>query len=115
VKIPGGGRAARPARCSTCHAKILTGPDSDTCALPTRADPAPLTNLGEATAILGGRGTYLLSRKPPELEYREPGHIARKPADQYHVVAEHRCSAAPLPIRRIEKAPRNSAPIDPPF
>jgi hypothetical protein len=53
-------RSASLTRCRDCKAPILYGLDADMCALSVRADPTPLTPLGEALALIDGRATYSL-------------------------------------------------------
>lgn len=89
--------------CRTCHAPILAGLTGLRCARDARVDPDPLSPLGEALAVLGGRATFALWRAAAgryELENRDQFSIAGTPAGtstRYDVLAEHVCNAAPLP------------------
>jgi hypothetical protein len=104
----GATRAAGIRLCPKCRAPILTGLDADMCALTVRVDPTPLTELGEAVALLQGRMTYNLASGPSrkELDQREAHHIGAPRKSP--VLAQHRCHqpldafAAPAPkIERI--------------
>ncbi len=92
----GTSRKAKLRRCPTCRRQILTGDDDDRCAFTARADPHPLTELGEALALLAGRTTYSLARTAGGvvLWRRDVGQIRRWPASTHpseDVLAEHRC------------------------
>lgn len=60
---PVGSRRARARSCRDCHAYVLAGQDNDITALDVRADPIPLSMVGEAIAQLDGRATYALRRR----------------------------------------------------
>ena len=86
--------------CRTCRQPILTGLDNLAMALPARANPTPLTNLGELLAQLGDLDTYeLRAGRPTRLIRRLAADITARPAegpgrrrhDAYDVLAAHRC------------------------
>jgi hypothetical protein len=97
-----GARAATLRLCTRCRAPIITGLDADRAAITAYCDPTPLTQFGEAVALLQGRFTYDLTscngRK--ELWHRYSWNIG-KFTDP--VLAAHRCGqpmnafTAPLP------------------
>lgn len=95
------GRAARAHRCKDCGQLILTGLDNDMCAVVAHADPTPLAPLGEALALIAGRGTYALHNAGDRLELvrRYDKQITGAPAGtrNYDVVAGHTCDAVNLP------------------
>lgn len=106
VTTQGYTRRARPDRCKTCRATVVKGWTDEPCAILASADPTPLSNLGEALALLQGRATYDLARRGGryELDHRESDHIASSPPEtpdawrrNADVLAEHRCHADPLP------------------
>ena len=109
-------RSARLRRCTRCGAPILAGLDAPRSALPVKADPTPLTPLGETVALLNRRSTYDLcdagGRK--ELNYRDPFTI--EGPRRYPVLAAHACGvslaafAEAIPVRV-----RYSIPDTPPF
>lgn len=84
-------RAATIRQCPKCKAPILTGLDADKCALTARADPTPITPLGETIALLQTRSTYNLttmhSRK--YLDHRDQWTITMP--RRWPVLPEHRC------------------------
>lgn len=94
------GRAARAHRCKACGQLILTGLDNDMCASIANADPTPVSPLGEALALIGGRRTYTLHQTTDrlELQIRDRWQIAGSPAGtRYDVLPEHTCEAIDLP------------------
>lgn len=84
-------RAANLKPCPSCRATVLAGLDADMAALPVRCDPTPLTEMGEAVALLQGRTTYdlLPTKTGRELHERTP-HFISKPR-RYSVFATHKC------------------------
>jgi hypothetical protein len=106
------GRGGDPTRgvklrlCHQCGTVILVGLDADRCAVTANVDPTPLTEFGEAVALITGRGTYDLvpadDRK--ELHCRNASHI-KKPR-RYLVFGDHQCEkplaafAQPIPEKR---------------
>ncbi|GAA4059731.1 hypothetical protein [Actinomadura miaoliensis] len=86
-------RGASLRLCQKCHAPILVGLDADRAAITAYCDPTPLTELGEAFALVTGRKTYDLCNGPrrKELHPREAAHI-KKPRI-YPVLATHKCGA----------------------
>lgn len=93
-------RRARPRPCPTCHTWTLTGLDDDLCAFEATCDPAPLTTLGEALALIAGRRTLALRRTRGrlELDQRWADHIEAEPAGspRLDVLATHTCGH-PIP------------------
>lgn len=111
-------RAVALRLCPRCRAPILTGLDADRAALTARCDPTPLTQFGEAIALITGRTTYDLmpdgDRKT--LNPRNEDHIKRP--RKYPVIAAHQCGASSL-TPFAEPAPPKRNPNDdddtPPF
>ena len=94
------GRAARIHHCKHCGRYILTGLDNDMCAGVANADPTPLSPLGEALALIGGRRTYALRQSSGrlELQLRDQWQIEGSPAGtRYDIVPAHTCEAVDLP------------------
>lgn len=99
-------RGIRATWCRGCKTPILTGLDSDECALQARVDATPLTAIGEALALLAGRQTFTLRRDLARsivlLERRNADAIRRRPAEApcrldalaWDIHAEHRCTQA---------------------
>jgi len=84
-------RAAQKRTCKKCGAPVITGLDADIAALKVQIDPVPIDSVGEALAVLVGRGTYELhrARHGHELHRRYEWNIGaprRRP-----VYPEHRC------------------------
>lgn len=102
--------------CPRCRRPTLTGLDDDTAARTAHADPAPITPLGEALAVLAGRGTYDLTAigGKRQLWRRDQWHIAG--ARRYPVLAEHRCGQ-PLDAHAepVARRARYVIPDTPPF
>lgn len=85
--------------CLRCGAPVLAGLDGDVMAFEARVDPEPLNGLGEALAVLEGRGTWALHREQSRyvLDTRDSHEIAAHPATSQpreDVLREHRCSTA---------------------
>jgi hypothetical protein len=99
-------RAANLKPCPACRATVLAGLDADNAACPVRCDPTPLTEMGEAVALLQGRATYdlLPTKTGRELHQRTP-HFINK-ARRYQVFATHKCNS-PL-IAFIQHAEPNT-------
>lgn len=95
----GHGRKTHPAR-HRCGAPVLTGLDADRAALQVTVDPAPLTAIGEAAALILGRQTYELhtAGDRQELDYRDRHRITARPAnlEKSHVVQAHECGKPPI-------------------
>lgn len=90
--------------CTDCHAPVLAALDADVCAFSVHVDPAPLSVVGEALAVITGRRTYALRRLGGRhlLSRRSSFAIAGSPAGsaraaRYDVLADHACAAGPLP------------------
>lgn len=71
-------RRAHPAICPRCFAPVLEGLDSDTCAIPTRIDPNPITHRPPAP------GDYAL--------YSGQIHYLDQPAPGRTVYSKHHCT-----------------------
>jgi hypothetical protein len=106
-------RRARPATCRMCRQPVVKGWTEEPCAVLASCDPAPLSNVGEAVALLQGRMTFDLARRGGryELDLRESDHIHGSPPerpDQWRragdVLAQHRCPTDPpaYPLPTIE-------------
>jgi len=114
-------RRLRARRCRDCQTMVLAGLDADQCAFATFVDPAPISALGEALAVLADRHTYDLRRVGPqfELDHRCALNISKRPADGTRDVhASHRCGASPLPDLPSAydfAADRQETPHEPPF
>ncbi|MUL39612.1 hypothetical protein FZ103_00185 [Streptomonospora sp. PA3] len=96
-------RAAQLRLCKKCRAPVLAGYDADICALSVQIDPTPITEIGEAIALMEGRTTYDLttSRGRKEIHHRAEHNISaprRGPVYPAHIcgrpMTEH---AAPMP------------------
>ncbi|MFC5744797.1 hypothetical protein [Actinomadura rugatobispora] len=109
-------RTAALRTCPHCHHPILTGLDDDTAARSVRADPTPITPLGETLALLAGRATFDLQAVygRREMWRRDQWHI--QSARRWPVLPEHRCGQ---PLNdHMEKSPqrrRYVCPTEPPF
>ena len=91
-------RAAKIRGCPMrCGSFVLVGlDDAHQCALEARADPIPVSALGEALALVEGRRTWSLHREAGRwvLDPRDDHHIAGYPAGtrlREDVLREHRC------------------------
>jgi hypothetical protein len=94
----------RRAHGSLCHcgAATLYGDDADTCGLPARVDPYPLTRRGELLMVAAGRHAY--EWEFGRLYRRDRWSIRSQAAAP--VLAEHRCGD-PVPTGwRLPPAPR---------
>lgn len=91
-------RRAAAARLCRCGARILAALDDDVAALPVRADPAPLDAAGELAALMQGRATFRLQHNNGkwELDRRSVFDIQQQPAEETHVLPEHKCGR-PIP------------------
>lgn len=111
-----GTRAARLILCPRCGAPILSGLDADWCALTARVDPTPLTEAGEALALLTGRRTYDLIGRGDErlLSLRETEHI--QAPRRHPVLATHECGKSLAAYaEKTTVLSRKPAPAIPPF
>lgn len=120
------GHIKTPVDRRRCPALVLAGLDDDKCALEARADPTPLSPLGEALAVVEGRITYTLRREGPGwvLDSRDHHAIDHAPAGsrpRHDVVRQHRCGTPPPegPLATSssfpETAPQPPAGATPPF
>ncbi len=109
-------RAANLRPCPTCRATVLAGLDADTAAIPTRCDPTPLTEMGEAVALLQDRTTYDLikTKTGKELHRRNPHHITQP--RRFPIFATHKCNN---PLTAFIEIPPQKAEVhnddQPPF
>jgi hypothetical protein len=86
-------------------------------------EPAPLSRLGEALALMSGRRTYTLAWRGDryEIDHRHREQIAGSPAESragVDVVVEHLCRAEELPTgesRITLPRPAGVLPEEPPF
>jgi hypothetical protein len=121
-----GARHAKPNLCRRCTTWTLVGLDADTLAFTARADPTNLTPAGELAALLGGRGTYTLTRtgNHHDLDDRDTHRITGRPpaasSARYAVLPAHRCGqpftgplAAPWPAALTSAAPSPTADLIP--
>lgn len=99
-------RAANLRACPLCRGPVLAGLDADTAARPVRCDPTPLTEMGEAVALLQGRQTYdlLPTKTGRELHERSP-YFIEKPR-RYQVFATHKCNSPLIAFIEIPAEPR---------
>jgi hypothetical protein len=105
--IDGVTRSARIQTCKTCHRTVIRGFTDEPCSILATCDLAPLSNLGEAVALMQGRMTFDLTYRGGRLEIdlREADHIQGSPPEtpgwwraKSDVLAEHRCNNNdPLP------------------
>ncbi|GAA1994241.1 hypothetical protein GCM10009799_20420 [Nocardiopsis rhodophaea] len=84
-------RAAQLRICRKCKEPVLVGVDADMCALTVQIDPTPITEVGEAVALMEGRGTYdlLAGKGRREIHHRAEWNI--RAARRGPVFAAHRC------------------------
>ena len=86
---------------------MLVGLDEDSAAFTARCDPEPVSALGEALALLGGRQSYELAAHTSglRLTYRTARTIKARPAGSvpdrggalFDVVVSHACRSPPKP------------------
>lgn len=97
------GGSTRRARLKTCPAGckswVLTGLTGVICAVDARVDPEPLSELGEALALLEGRSTVALHHEGGQYVLNLRGHddIRARPAgtaEREDVLRQHRCRTA---------------------
>jgi hypothetical protein len=114
------GRGCRAAKCIVCKADVLVGFDEDVCARAVVADPHPLSELGEALALIEGRRSYRLAKRGEgmALWYRNRWMIQGEGAsDTVWVLTDHKCHSATFPGVKIKaKAYSKAIPsnTDPP-
>jgi hypothetical protein len=115
------------ARCERCHRRIVRGLDAYLLASEVRLDPAPLSAVGEALAIIRRRHTWSLTLRGGsrlEIAPRYSWDITAVPAgglDRGDVLTAHRC-ASPWPWSgplaadsRIPRPPPFADMDEPPF
>ena len=98
----GATRSARAHYCVVCHAVVMRGIDAPFGGMSRDLDPEPLSRLGEALALMGGRRTYTLSWRGDryEIDTRDMWGIRGSPAGAVvgaDVCVEHICGAPELP------------------
>ena len=95
----GATRRARAVTCSGCRRPVMRGLDRDFGGLSADADPAPLSALGEALALLAHRPTYELRWLGGryEIDRRDRYRIAGQPAgtNGIDILVGHDCSLSP--------------------
>jgi hypothetical protein len=115
--------SVEPRRCPACRRMTVEGADART-GLPVRAESQPLSKLGEALALLAGRGTFSLQRIGGQLEIagRDQFSIRGQPAGTkgVDVLVRHDCQydRAELPRMRTNIPSLRTAvplPADPPY
>lgn len=80
-----------------CGGLVVVGLDDEAMAWPAYVDPIPLTQVGEALALLAGRNTYRLRGAYVfTVTRRGPWDIERGWHDHPIVLASHEC-ATPIP------------------
>lgn len=101
VSEGGSTRRARLKTCPAgCKAWVLAGLTGITGAVDARVDPEPLSQLGEAVALLEGRGTVSLHHEGGRfvLDLRGASEIKYGPAgtqEREDVLRQHRCRTPP--------------------
>jgi hypothetical protein len=102
-------RAAQMRLCKKCGSPVLVGLDADIAALKVEIDPTPINAVGEAVALLAGRGTYELhaARGARQIHCREEWNV-RAPRTR-PVFPGHRCGQ-PLDAHLDTTHPRTAAP-----
>jgi hypothetical protein len=120
--IDGVTRSARIQTCKTCHRTVIRGFTDEPCSILAAADLTPLSNLGEAVALMQGRMTFDLTYRGGRLEIdlREADHIQGSPPETpgwwraKSDVAEHRSPIeSPLQQQRPAHRPDVIAPSGP--
>jgi hypothetical protein len=94
------GRGAAAAKCIVCKADVIAGFDEDLCARAVVVDPHPLSELGEALALIEGRRSYRLAVRGEgmALWVRNQWQIAGEGAsDTVWVFTDHKCHTVPFP------------------
>ena len=116
-------RRARAAYCLRCHALVMRGIDAPFGGMSRDVEPAPLSRIGEALALMSGRRTYTLAWRGDryEIDHRDQWQIRGSPAESragVDVVVEHDCDAPELPTGETRIAvpqPAGALPDQPPF
>lgn len=106
VMVNGVTRTARIRTCRQCGQRVIRALTEEPCATLATCDPDPLSNVGEALALMQGRMTFDLAYRAGrlELDLREEDHIKGSPPETPNwwrskgdVLAAHRCHSEPLP------------------
>jgi hypothetical protein len=103
--------------CPRCDALVLRGRDGHATIRVATVDPQPISQVGEAVALIQGRTTYnLYTAEGSRLElYRRTDFHIRGERHR-PVVADHVCGAAPLdPADLPPPAPPKPQSFVPPF
>jgi hypothetical protein len=92
--------------CPKCGALVMQGRDGGPVIHIVTVDPGPISQLGEAMALVDGRNTYDLYRVNGGLELhpRSAAHV--RAGHKRPVVTDHRCGAEPLPAADLPPPPR---------
>jgi hypothetical protein len=111
-------RAATLRLCPRCKAPVIVGLDADRAAINATCDPTPLSELGEAFALIDGRATYDFGNGPgrKELWHRYEWNITAPRRDP--VLATHKCHKPMAPFAAPTCTPTRKAATDddlPPF
>lgn len=105
----GATRRARVTTCRTCHRSVIVGFVGDPgprgcCAIATVLEVTPLTNDGEALAILNGRSTYPIRWVGDHYQigpWRSQLYIRNLPAEnnrQVDIHVEHSCTLSKMAL-----------------
>lgn len=90
------GRKAKARSCPVCRRAVMTGLSSAFGGFAVSADPQPLSPMGEALALMAGRGTFSLRWLGDhyELDKRDHFRIRGSPAGTkgIDVLVEHECA-----------------------
>jgi hypothetical protein len=114
-----GQRAATLRLCPRCKAPVIVGLDADRAAINATCDPTPISELGEAYALVQGRATYCFADDQGRKILWHRYHWNIKAERQWPVLAAHRCNQPMTPFAAPLTAttPRKAAAHDdaPPF
>lgn len=116
-KLADSQRAATLRLCPRCKAPIIVGLDDNRAARNVTCDPTPITELGEAYALVQGRTTYCFADDNGRkiLWHRYEWNI--KAPRRWPVLATHKCRQPMTPFAAPQPAPRKATVNDdtPPF
>lgn len=116
-KIGDTSRGATLRLCPRCKTPVIVGLDDNRAAINAWCDPTPITELGEAFALVQGRSTYDLTNGDgrKELWHRYAWNI--RAARRHPVLAAHRCNSPMAPFAAPTKPAREATVDDdaPPF
>lgn len=121
----GATRSARAVSCPKCRRHVMRGINDSFGGWVVMADPEPLSKLGEALALLGGRATVELRWLGDryEIDQRDHFRIRGRPAgtNGIDVLVIHECALAQgQPLPQIDSTLRDDIrpellPDNPPF